>query len=181
MRDRGLTLKTSAPAVAMALGLPLAVAAQSDYDRQNRSQGQEQAQSQDSQQSMAAAEAETEARAATVNNIVDDPAGFYGEKVTVTGPVGEVFGRQVFNIEEQGVLDIDDELLVVAPANSPEITEESNVRVTGTIRQLTTAELEGIYGPRYWTYWGVGSNFFVDYDQKPVLYGDSVETGVDLD
>lgn len=113
--------------------------------------------------------------ATTVNEIADNPDRYIGKTVAVTGPVGKLFGPRAFNIEEEGVFDVDDALIVLAPKDAPVLTEDSNVQVRGTIRRLVTADLERTYGPTYWTYWGLERNFFVDYDTRPVLFADAVD------
>ena len=113
--------------------------------------------------------------AASVEDVVDNPASFYGQKVTVSGEVGEVFGQRVFNIQEEGIIDIDDQLLVLAPEGSPTVTEDSTVQVRGTVRRLVSSELESEFGPTYWDHWGVDRDFFATYDSRPVIFADAID------
>jgi Ca2+-binding EF-hand superfamily protein len=113
--------------------------------------------------------------AATVEDIVDNPDSYIGENVTVAGNVGEVFGTRVFNIEEEGIIDVDDELMVVAPKDSAIVTEDANVQVRGKVRRIVTRDLEAAYGPTYWSYWGVDRDFFVTRESRPVLFADAVD------
>jgi Ca2+-binding EF-hand superfamily protein len=113
--------------------------------------------------------------ASTVEDIVDNPDAYIGEQVTVSGTVGEVFGQRVFNIEEQGMIDVDDELLVLAPKNSAAVTADSMVQVHGKLRRIATSDLEAEFGPAYWTDWGVYRDFFTARETHPVLYADTID------
>jgi Ca2+-binding EF-hand superfamily protein len=113
--------------------------------------------------------------AATVESIVDNPDAYIGERVTVSGDVGDVFGQRVFNIEEHGVIDVDDELLVVAPKNSTMVTADSTVQVHGTVRRIVTSDLEMEYGPTYWTHWGVDRDFFTTRETRPVIFAETID------
>jgi Ca2+-binding EF-hand superfamily protein len=112
---------------------------------------------------------------ATVGNIVDNPNAYIGRTVAVSGDVGDVFGPRVFNLEEQGVIDVDDELIVVAPENAARVTEDSHVQARGTVRRIVTTDLEAAYGPAYWTHWGVDRDFFVTRESRPVLFADTID------
>jgi hypothetical protein len=115
------------------------------------------------------------AAAATIESIVDNTDAYIGETVTVSGDVGDVFGQRMFNIEEHGVIDVDDELLVVAPKNSTVVTADSTVQVHGTVRRIVTSDLEREYGPTYWTHWGVDRNFFTTRETRPVLFAETID------
>jgi hypothetical protein len=115
----------------------------------------------------------------TVNAIVDNPATGNGKQVTVSGPIGDVFSQRVFNIEEGGPVDVDDELLVVLTsktANSVQkLSEDARVQVQGTVRTFVRSELERDYGIADWGWYDVTPDFRVSYDRKPVLVASKID------
>lgn len=116
------------------------------------------------------------AGAMTVEAIVDNPERFYDKAVTVSGDVGEVFGtnKKAFNIKEEGVLDVDDRLLVLSDEAIANIGEDSVVQVRGKVKQFVRSELERELGIDDWNAYGFDTNFWTKNDRKPVLIADSV-------
>lgn len=68
-----------------------------------------------------------------IDEITDDPAAFYGERVVVTGPVRERIGGGALTIGE-------DELLVVNADLSGEVGTAGLIEVTGVVRPLSSFE-----------------------------------------
>lgn len=88
----------------------------------------------------------------SAGDIVADPASYYGNLVTVSGEIDQVWDERIFSI---GGHDFDDDLLVisldaisVAPGRSMEapVVRNDIVQVTGTVEPLVLADLEAKYG-----------------------------------
>lgn len=182
---------TTWPALAIALLLPTGSFAgqqQQPHD-QGRSQseaqtGHEQSDPKDTRQGRGSDDGAVGTSGAVasvdVESIVDNPGAYLGSKVTIAGEVDDVISHSLFNIQEQGIVDIDDELLVLmrrdANQANPTITEDSKVQVTGTVRNFVRADLERDYGFTDWGLLGVDNDqFFIDYESRPVIIADSVK------
>ncbi|OWY64357.1 hypothetical protein B7486_47770 [cyanobacterium TDX16] len=77
----------------------------------------------------------------TINEITDrSNTNLIGKTVTVSGEIEEVISPKAFIIEGDGFFN-DPELLVLNLGNSP-IVNDSNIQVTGTVRQFSKAEIE---------------------------------------
>jgi hypothetical protein len=82
----------------------------------------------------------------TVDAITDDPEDFYGQRVTLTARVDEVFGKQSFTLADSDPA-LKERLLVVT--HQPRPTGEATavaprdvLVVEGTIRRLVVSEVE---------------------------------------
>ena len=111
---------------------------------------------------------------ATVEKIADDPAQWYGKRVTITAKVGDVFSRKVFNVEEQGVIDVDDEVLIVAPKHSRYLNADQMVTVTGTVRSFVRTEIERTFDGLDWD---LAPDLLVQFEKRPVIVADTVTAG----
>jgi hypothetical protein len=88
------------------------------------------------------------ASAASIADLARDPALWAGRTVVLEGEVRRSEGPRLFVLGEDGLGE--DELLVVVAADTtrdgapaaPAWTEEAEVRVTGTVRPLSPAEIE---------------------------------------
>jgi uncharacterized protein YdeI (BOF family) len=156
-------------AVALAALLAIPVAAQQQGHPQSQQPPQEQQAQKDRQ-------AVGTAGAVTVEAIVDNPERFYNQEVTISGDVGELFGsnKKAFNIKEEGVVDVDDSLLVLSDEAVPNITKDSMVQVRGKVKQFSKADLERDLGISDWDAYGFDQDFWTDHARKPVLIADSV-------
>jgi hypothetical protein len=117
----------------------------------------------------------TAGAAATVNAIVDNPERFYNESVNLSAEVGEVFGKKAFNLQEEGMIDRDDRLLVLSDEDVRNLTEDSIVEIRGKVRPFVKSELERELGISDWTAYGFDADFFSKHERKPVLIADSVQ------
>ena len=111
---------------------------------------------------------------ATVEKIADNPAQWYGQKVTIQARVGDVFSRTVFNLEEEGVIDVDDEVLIVAPKHSTYLNPEQRVTVTGTVRSFVRTEIERTVDGLDWD---LAPELLVQFEKRPVIVADAVTAG----
>ena len=89
---------------------------------------------------------------ATLARIVDQPAEFYDQTVTVSGSVARVIGPDAFvlvqpNTQGEGFYDVDaitlaDRGVLVATSDRPNLSERQSVRVTGELRPFDPSEFE---------------------------------------
>ncbi len=88
---------------------------------------------------------------ATLRSIVENPEQHYGQTVTVQGEIQDLLSSRVFKISDRAA---GDELHVVTrnPLTEQQLNEatelfedNADVKVQGTLRQMTTAELETEY------------------------------------
>lgn len=81
---------------------------------------------------------------ATLDEILDDPEAYLGQTVAVEGRVNVVKGNGTFTIASNTLVDAN-EVLVVGAANEQfdqAVQAGNTLRVTGTVRRLTVAEIE---------------------------------------
>ena len=110
----------------------------------------------------------------TVEKIADNPSEWYGKKVTIKAQVGDMFSRKVFNVEEEGIVDVDDEVLIVAPKHSRYLNPDQVVTVTGTVRAFVRTEIEQTWDGLDW---GLAPELLIQFEKRPVIVADSVTTG----
>lgn len=101
---------------------------------------------------LTACESEGPEIGATISEIESDPLEFFGEMVTVSGEINEVYGPASFTIGGEG---FGGQLLVVVPPNANVVgvlednepyAEDDIVQVTGLVREYVVAEVEEEYG-----------------------------------
>lgn len=80
----------------------------------------------------------------TVSDVDDDAESFYGQSVTVTGPVIEVYNGQMFRIDDPEILGGDDVLVLFPSGAAP--AEGVTVEVSGVVQQYNQSELEQTLG-----------------------------------
>ena len=109
---------------------------------------------------------------ATLENVVEDPAAFYGQTVSIHGDVVEHLGAQGFVMDDDDLIDFDPErILVVMPSASdasalPAVGE--NVVVTGDVQEFARADFESQYGLT------LDEGFYASYETLPAIVVDSV-------
>lgn len=101
----------------------------------------------------------------TVDDILDDPAAYVGQVVTVRGEIAESHGAHWFTIDAPGVLD--DEMLVFAQAPA-EVVEGREVAVTGEVKTLIVSELE--------TEWEVDLDreLEIEFADQPIVIAEAI-------
>ena len=117
----------------------------------------------------------TGAGAATVEMVVDNPEQWYDKTVTLTAEVADVVSQRAFRLQEEGVIDVDDQLLVLWPKSSQRLTADRWVKVTGKVQRFNRATLEREHNITDWSVWGFDENVFAKYNDKPVLVATRVE------
>lgn len=113
------------------------------------------------------------ATTATAGEIANNPAKFYGKKVTVRAEVEDVLSRQVFLLDEDKLF-VWPDVLVIAPPMSSAVPEDEVVTVTGMVRSFVDADFRREYD---WDWWGdLDTDIVVAFRERPVILADSVRT-----
>jgi len=99
---------------------------------------------------------------ASIEDIRDDAAEFYGATVTTTAPVTAVLSPSAFVLG--------DEILVVGSDVGRGVDEGRQVQVTGTVRQFDAAAIEDELG------FGLDDGPFDEWNDRPAIVARSVGT-----
>jgi hypothetical protein len=103
----------------------------------------------------------------TISEITDRPnTNLIGKTVTVSGEIEEVISPKVFIIEGERFFN-DPELLVVNLSGSP-IVNDSNIQVTGKVRQFSKSEIEKQFNLK------LTQELAAEFRGKPVLIAKAV-------
>jgi superfamily II DNA/RNA helicase len=81
---------------------------------------------------------------ADFEEVADNPNQFMGQMVTLNGEVAEVLGPNVFRIQEDQLIGGSDIIVITTDGQMP-VMEDSQVQVTGEVRQLVITEIERDY------------------------------------
>ncbi|MCW8193391.1 hypothetical protein F6455_01160 [Proteobacteria bacterium 005FR1] len=81
----------------------------------------------------------------SVNHLLDNAGKYVNERITVPGEVEELLDPRTFVLESGGIFM--DEVTVVVPKgtkgfNPALLREDSDIRVTGTVRQASAVDIE---------------------------------------
>ncbi|MCT7983642.1 hypothetical protein NG796_10060 [Laspinema sp. A4] len=87
---------------------------------------------------------ETTGMTTEVEEVSDNPDQFMGQTVTLNGEVAEVLGPNVFRIQEDEAVGGSDLIVITTDSQMP-VMEDSQVQVTGEVRQLVITEIERDY------------------------------------
>ena len=102
-----------------------------------------------------------------VSAVDDEAENYYGQTVTVTGPVVEVYNAQMFRIDDPEIFGGDD-VLVLNNSGAP-IADDATVTVTGVVQQYDQSELEQTLGI------DIDDALMTELDGQPVIVADTVE------
>lgn len=102
----------------------------------------------------------------TVSDVDDDAESFYGQNVTVTGPVIEIYSDQMFRIDDPEILGGDDVLVLFPAGTAP--AEGATVEVSGVVQQYNQSELEQTLGI------DIDDALGTTLDGQPVIVADQV-------
>lgn len=111
---------------------------------------------------------------ATLENIVEDPAAFYGQTVSIRGDVVEMLSGEGFVMDDDDLIDLDPErILVVAPTASGDSTIvlpelDTSVVVTGTVREFIRQDFESEFGLT------LDEGVYGGYEALPAIIADSI-------
>lgn len=87
---------------------------------------------------------ETTGIIADFEEVAENPNQFMGQTVSLNGQVAEVLGPNVFRIQEDQLIGGDDIIVITTDSQTP-VMEDSQIQVTGEVRQLVITEIERDY------------------------------------
>lgn len=105
------------------------------------------------------AESAGQARAITVADLTDNPSEFYGQTVTVSGPIGRIVEPNVFVMVSEQAMDqsggdvnidtLTEQGVLVAGGGDLNVSEGQSVQVTGQIQQFDVNQFEEELGTQF--------------------------------
>lgn len=110
-------------------------------------------------------------RGTTAEDVVEQPAAYYGNQVTVVGEVSKIYSPRAFALESGGLLD--ESILVVTKTPiqvlAPMTLEEGNdIAVTGVVQQMVVADVERDIG------WDLEAGIETEHQGKPVIVAQNI-------
>lgn len=114
-------------------------------------------------------EAEVGVAGTTIEEVVENPAAYRGQVVTLRGEVGEVMGAGVFTLEEPNEV-FDQQVLVVSRADRAVPVEvDQSLVVRGEVRIFELAGMERDLG------YDLADETYYGWEGKPVIMASEVE------
>ena len=109
---------------------------------------------------------------ADLGEVADNPNQFMGQMVTLNGEVAEVLGPNVFRIQEDQLIGGNDMIVITTDGQMP-VMEDSQVQVTGEVRQLVITEIDRDYNPG----WDDTTRTRIEreYTDRPAIVAQSVQ------
>lgn len=105
----------------------------------------------------------------TIEDIAEEDNVALGEEVTVRGEVTEVEPGRSFVLQEEGLFEGDEVLVInVSQQMLPEQQDDLELQVTGEKGMLILADVEQEYGL------DLNPELYVDYENKPVIFASSM-------
>ncbi len=101
-----------------------------------------------------------------VDDVVEEPALYYGEMARVKGSIGELLGTQAFLLWDEDAIDLNQESVLVGTGTQPEDfvpVPDTSVSVTGKVMAFDIDALEE--EARY----DFAEGLFENYDDRPVI------------
>ncbi len=115
-----------------------------------------------------AEEAKAKPVTAKPGEVARSPDKFYGRQVAVQGEIEDVFGTYVFTLDEDALFAGPD-VLVITQKPAAAVVDGAEVRVSGTVRPFTWAEIR-----RDYDFLRLDSDLVVRFENRPVILADSV-------
>lgn len=111
----------------------------------------------------------------TTEDINEALAMYEGQTVTVREEIEELVGDNSFLLEDDQLFGGEDILVINASGEGLELVEgdDTEVQVTGEVREFLIADLEEEYG------FDLDPNLFVDYEQRPAIIAQSIALAPD--
>jgi hypothetical protein len=100
--------------------------------------------------------------------VLDDPAAFYGQTVTVEGSIFELMNERLFRISDFDLIDPDELLILHSTDGELNLQPDVRVQITGTVQPFHLADIESQFG------FDLDDALFVGFENQPVLIADSV-------
>jgi hemin uptake protein HemP len=113
----------------------------------------------------------------TTEDLSDNLAAYVGQSVTVREEVEEVVGDYAFLLDDDQLFGGEEILIINASGQPVDLVEgeDTDVQVTGEVRQLILADLEQEYG------FDLDNDLFVDYENQPAIVAQSIALAPDAD
>lgn len=119
----------------------------------------------------------------SINTIIDEPAEFYNQTVTVSGPVARILSPTMFvitsqetlNQQEDGFFDSPNELaqsgilVTTEGGQSVDLTEQQTVQVTGQVQQFDMQEFEQELGTQF------TGDVYTAFSEQPAIIASEVQ------
>ena len=105
---------------------------------------------------------------ASVDDVSNNPAKFYGKTVRVTEDVARVLAPRIFTLDEESPLGRGKDVMVVSPSGVT-VKEDQDVQVTGEVREFVWTELEK---ERF--DFDLKREWQLEFKSRPVIYATSV-------
>jgi hypothetical protein len=158
--------RASALATAVLLSLPAGLDAQATGRAAQQPQPEQKRQDQASPTSKPQAPANV-----TAGNLADDPARYYGQRVSISAPVESVYSRTMFTLDEDKVWSTGRDVLVLNPRPTEAVKGDASVTVTGVVHIFSRAEIERLHDG--WD-WDVRPELIMEFGSRPVLVAESI-------
>jgi limonene-1,2-epoxide hydrolase len=100
--------------------------------------------------------------------VLDDPAAFYGQTVTVEGNIFEMMNERLFRISDFDLIDPDELLILHSTDGELNLQPDVRVQITGTVQPFHLVDIESQFG------FDLDDALFVGFENQPVLIADSV-------
>ncbi|MCT7954932.1 hypothetical protein [Laspinema palackyanum] len=107
-----------------------------------------------------------------LGEVADNPNQFMGQTVTLNGEVAEVLGPNVFRIQEDEAIGGSDIIVITTDSQMP-VMEDSQVQVTGEVRQLVITEIERDYNNLGWDD-TLRTEIEREYTDRPAIVAQSI-------
>lgn len=113
----------------------------------------------------------------TTEELAQNLAYYLGETVTVRNEVEELVGDYAFLLENDQLFGGQETLIINASGQPVDLVEgdDTDVQITGEVRELILADLEQEYG------FDLDDEIFVDYEQQPTIIAQSIALAPDAD
>jgi hypothetical protein len=113
----------------------------------------------------------------TTEDLSDNLSAYLGQSVTVREEVEEVVGDYAFLLDDDQLFGGEEILIINASGQPVDLVEgeDTDVQVTGEVRQLILADLEQEYG------FDLDNDLFVDYENQPAIVAQSIALAPDAD
>ena len=110
-----------------------------------------------------------------LDDLEDNPKQYLGKTVSVDAEVEDIYGPQLFTVDEPNWADLQGEILVLMPTPlAALVSEHDRVTISGTVKPFVRAEVE-----RSWGWLGMDSATEVEFSKKPVLVATRIVGGND--
>lgn len=110
---------------------------------------------------------------ADLEEVAQNPNQFMGQTVTLNGEVAEVLGPNVFRLQEDQLIGGNDIIVITTGAQTP-VMEDSQVQVTGEVRQLVITEIERDYNNLGWDN-TLRTEIEREYTDRPAIVAQSIQ------